>query len=143
METNQYILVDSEVLPEVFHKVLQAKNLLAKGTAKSASEACKMVDISRGAFYKYRDRIFIYDERMSNEIITFQLLLEDEPGILSQVLTCLYAVRANVLTVNQNIPNDKVAVVTISIRPSSDETNRVEMTESLKRINGVIDVKII
>ena len=134
METNQYILVDSEVLPEVFHKVLQAKNLLAKGTAKSSSEACKMVDISRGAFY---------DERMSNEIITFQLLLEDEPGILSQVLTCLYAVRANVLTVNQNIPNDKVAVVTISIRPSSDETNRVEMTESLKRINGVIDVKII
>ena len=143
METNQYILVDSEVLPEVFHKVLQAKNLLAKGTAKSSSEACKMVDISRGAFYKYRDRIFIYDERMSNEITTFQLLLEDEPGILSQVLTCLYAVRANVLTVNQNIPNDKVAVVTISIRPSSDETNRVEMTESLKRINGVIDVKII
>ncbi|MGI5895711.1 MAG: ACT domain-containing protein [Oscillospiraceae bacterium] len=139
----QYIVVDAEVLPEVFHKVMEAKSLLAKGIAKSSSDACKMVGISRGTFYKYKDRMFIYSERMSNEILTLQLVLEDEPGILSAVLSGLYKLGANILTVNQNIPNDKVAAVTISIRIPDPGPNIQTVTDCLGMVNGVVEVKLI
>ena len=48
-EKPKYLLVDSRVLPDVFCKVVYAKRLLAKGKARSSSEAAKMADISRSA----------------------------------------------------------------------------------------------
>lgn len=138
---DQYVVVDTGVLPEVFRKVMEAKELLAKGAAKSSSDACKMVGISRGAFYKYKDKMFIYSERMSNEIITLQLTLEDEPGILSAVLTRFYQLGANILTVNQNIPNDKVAAVTISIRVPDEQRKLEDLTGALREVGGVVEIK--
>lgn len=140
---DRYIVVDSEVLPDVFQKVLEAKRLLAKGTAKSSSEACKLVGISRGAYYKYKDRMFSYSERMGSENVTFHLVLEDEPGILSAVLTRFYELGANILTVNQNIPNDKVAVVSVSARISETTTDRDEILTALERVKGVVEAKIL
>ncbi len=141
--TDRYIVVDSEVLPEVFLKVLEAKELLAKGTAKTSSEACKMVGISRGAYYKYKDKMFSYSERASSENVTFHFVLEDEPGILSAVLTRFYELGANILTVNQNIPNDAVAVVSVSVRLPGGGNARSDLLAMLRQVRGVVDVKII
>ena len=142
-QSNRYIVVDSEVLPEVFLKVLEAKGLLAKGAAKTSSEACKMVGISRGAYYKYKDTMFSYSERVSSENVTFHFVLEDEPGILSAVLTRFYELGANILTVNQNIPNDAVAVVSVSVRLPGGENARTGLLAMLQQVKGVVDVKII
>ena len=87
--------------------------------------------------------MFIYSERMSNEILTLQLILEDEPGILSAVLSGLYKLGANILTVNQNIPNDKVAAVTISIRIPDPGPDIQPVTDCLGMVNGVVEVKLI
>lgn len=138
---SQYIIVDSKVLPEVFPKVLEAKSLLAKGIAKNSTEACKMAGISRGAYYKYKDSLFTYNERMNNEIITFHLTLADEPGVLSSVLLRFYEIGANVLTVNQNIPNDKVADVTVSVRMEQDSEDMEQIIRLMKSTDGVLDFK--
>ncbi len=141
--SDRYIVVDSEVLPDVFPKVLEAKNLLAKGAAKNSSEACKMVEISRSAYYKYKDKIFSYSERISKENVTFHFILEDKPGILSALLTRFYEWGANILTVNQNIPNDAVAVVSVTVRPPDHGNGQESLLESLKQIQGVVEVKIL
>lgn len=142
--SDRYIVVDADVLPEVFLKVLEAKSLIAKGAAKTSSEACKMVGISRGAYYKYKDKLFSYSERMNSGSVTFHFVLEDEPGILSAVLTRFYELGANILTVNQNIPNDAVAVVSVSVRiPNDAESDQSNILDLLRQVKGVVDVKIL
>ena len=115
-EKPNFLLVSAQVLPEVFLKVVEAKMLLAQGKAKSSSQAAKLAGISRSAFYKYKDSVYLYDERMSESLVTFSLTLEDRPGVLSSTLTELYKAGANIITVNQNIPAGGVASVSISAR---------------------------
>ena len=88
-ENLKFLLVDAQVLPDVFLKVVQAKMLLAQGKAKSSSQAAQMAGISRSAFYKYKDAIYLYDERMNENLVTFYLTLEDRPGVLSSLLLSL------------------------------------------------------
>lgn len=115
-EKSKMLLVDSSVLPEVMLKVLEAKTLIAKGIAKSPTEAARMLDLSRSTFYKYKDRIFYYNQNLSNNMLTLYAILHDEPGILSRFLSELYQYGLNIITVNQNIPIDSVASVTLSLR---------------------------
>jgi len=141
--TNHYIVVDASALPDVFAKVLDVKSILAKGGAKTSSEACKIVGISRGAYYKYKDKVFVYREKEGNESVTFHFVLEDKPGILSALLTRFYELGANILTVNQNIPNDEVAVVSITVHIPGDKNDRNELLLQLGKVGGVVEVKII
>ena len=93
-EQRRLIVVDSSVLPEVILKVLDVKKLLASREEKSSASACKRIGISRSAYYKYRDSVFSYDDKMTKRILTLSALLRDEPGILSSVLVTLHACEA-------------------------------------------------
>ena len=136
-----YLLVDSDMLPEVFRKVMEAKMLLASSRAKNASEAAKMVGISRSAFYKYKDSVHLPSNRVDSEVATYYMTLEDRPGVLSSVLSEIYRNQANILTVNQNIPMDGVAVVSISARVNEADIQSEKLTQCLKQIPGVVDIK--
>lgn len=143
MKNTKLVVVNSEVLPEIILKVLQAKKLRAGGDAKSSTEACKAVGISRSAYYKYKDSVFAYEEKLNQKIVSFYLVLRDEKGVLSSVLTRLYELNTNVLTVNQNIPIDDVATVTISFRFETDQLDAAMVKEEIHKLGGVVDVKII
>lgn len=143
MKNTKLVVVNSEVLPEIILKVLQAKKLRAGGDAKSSTEACKAVGISRSAYYKYKDSVFAYEEKLNQKIVSFYLVLRDEKGVLSSVLTRLYELNTNVLTVNQNIPIDDVATVTISCRFETDQLDAAMVKEEIHKLGGVVDVKII
>lgn len=140
-EKSQLILVESAVLPAVFLKVLEAKKLISKGLVKNSSEACKTVDISRSAFYKYKDSVFWYEEKHTQRTITLYFRLSDEPGVLSSVLSLLYRHEANVLTVNQNIPVDGVADVTITLRLKEKELSMQQLSKDFSAIQGIVEVK--
>ena len=71
------LVVSTDVLPDVFLKVVEAKNLLSKNEAKNSSDACRMVGISRSAFYKYKDNVQVFDEKGSGQISTLYLKLSD------------------------------------------------------------------
>ena len=71
----KYYIVEASALPEVFLKVAEAKRLLSTGEAATVNEATKMTDISRSAFYKYRDSVLPFQNMMTGRIITMQLLL--------------------------------------------------------------------
>ena len=142
-DIRQLVVVDSKVLPEVYMKVLEAKRMIARGDAKSSVEACKSVGISRSAYYKYRDCVFLYEEKLTHKIISLYAVLKDEPGVLSSILSRIYELGSNILTVNQNIPIDSVATVTISFRFDSDSIGIKMLKTKLSEINGVVDIKII
>ena len=100
----KYYIVEASALPEVFLKVAEAKRLLSTGEAATVNEATKLTCISRSAFYKYRDAVLPFQNMMIGRIITFQLLLQDEAGILSQILGRFADVKANIITINSIVP---------------------------------------
>ena len=139
----KYYIVEASALPEVFLKVAEAKRLLSTGEASTVNEATKMTDISRSAFYKYRDAVLPFQNMMTGRIITFQLLLHDEPGLLSNVLDVFADCKANIITINSIVPTNGTAVVTISA-----ETMDLTMTleAMLHRINdckGVVKAEVL
>lgn len=140
-EPLKYLLIEAKVLPEVFTKVMQAKMLLSRGKAKNASQAAQMAGISRSAFYKYKDSIFLYDERVNENIVSFYLTLEDRPGVLSNLLAEFYKLGANVITVNQNIPVDGVAIASVSVRTADATRSRSQILDMLEGLEGVVDAR--
>ena len=140
---SQYLLVDSKVLPEAFTKVVRAKQLLAQGKAKSLSEATKAVSLSRSAFYKYKDCVFTYQNTSARQIATLSAELVDEPGVLSEMLATLFKSGANILTINQNIPVDRVAPVSISMRTDALLVSAEALADDLRKLEGVVSLRIL
>ena len=139
----KYYLVEASALPEVFLKVAEAKRLIATGQASTVNEATKMTGISRSAFYKYRDTVLPFQNMMTGRILTFQLLLHDEPGVLSSVLMVYAKERANVLTINSIIPTNGHALVTISAELTDVAVSLEELLAELGNTPGVIKAEII
>jgi chorismate mutase len=139
----EFYLVEADVLPEVFQRVVQAKRLLAQGKAPNLSKAAELAGISRSAMYKYKDAVFPYLGASTRQIATFYTSLADEPGVLSAFLAELHRSGANVLTINQNIPVDGVAPVSVSIRTDKMLTEPEALVEALASLYGVVEVKLL
>ncbi|MCI8554106.1 MAG: ACT domain-containing protein [Clostridiales bacterium] len=131
------LVIDAAAAPEVFVRVVEAKRYLETGEARTAAEAARLAGLSRSAFYKYRDAVFLYDEGMNGRILTVHFLLRDRPGVLSAVLSAFAAAGANILTVNQNIPDSGAAAVSISARADRMNISAEEFARRLRLIDGV------
>ena len=144
MENNpKYYIVEASALPTVFLKVAVAKRLLSTGEAGTVNEATRMTDISRSAFYKYRDAVLPFQNMMTGRIITFQLLLHDEPGILSSILGIFSDRKANIITINSIVPTNGCAVVTISAETMDLTVTLEEMLRDIRSASGVIKAEIL
>ena len=139
----KYYIVEASALPEVFLKVAEAKRLLSTGEASTVNEATKMTDISRSAFYKYRDSVLPFQNMMTGRIITFQLLLHDEPGLLSNVLDVFADNKANIITINSIVPTNGTAVVTISAETMDLTIQLEELLRQLRQSKGVIKAEVL
>ena len=136
----KYYLVEAEMLPEIFLKVMEARELLQTGEASTVGEAVNKVGISRSAFYKYKDAVLPYREGGQDRVLTIQSMLEDKPGVLSSMITSFFDAGANILTVNQNIPSNGAAYVTVSVNTANMEMSVPELFEKLRSLDGVISV---
>lgn len=143
MNGKDLIVVDSGVLPEVFLKVLEAKKIIANKEEKSCAAACKKAGISRSAYYKYKDFVFNHEELITEKIVNLYIVLKDKPGVLSSVLVFLHNLKANILTVNQNIPVDGVAAVSISLKFTGDSKNELSTLNSIGKLDGVVEIRML
>ena len=139
----KYYIVEASALPEVFIKVAEAKRLLSTGEANTVNDATKMTDISRSAFYKYRDAVIPFQNMMKGRIITFQFLLHDEPGVLSTLLIAVAQEKANILTINSIIPTNGCALVTISAETTEVELSMEDLLHKLEKTPGVIRAEVL
>ncbi len=142
-DRSQLIVIDSNILPDVFTKVLDVKKLMAQCGEKSFASACKRIGISRSAYYKYKDSVFSYEELFNRRIVNMYLLLSDSPGVLSSVLVFLHDLDANILTVNQSIPVDGAAAVNISLRLTEQSEAQLNTLNSITELDGVLEVKLL
>ncbi|MEL4861264.1 ACT domain-containing protein [Pseudoflavonifractor phocaeensis] len=139
----QYFIVDAEALPEIFLKVAEAKRLLETGEAGTVNQAARKVGISRSAFYKYKDAVRPFNDMLNGRIVTFQILLKNEPGVLSAVLNIFALSGANILTINQGIPAGGGAAVSIGAETSGLAMTMEELLAQVAREKGVVRCEIL
>ena len=141
--TNVYFVVKKGALPEVLLKVVEANRLIDTQKAASVQEAVDMVGISRSSFYKYKDDIFPFHDSAQGTTLTLSCQMNDEPGLLSDVLKVVAEFKANILTIHQSIPINGIASLSLSIQILATTGDVSEMIQEMEKKNGVHNVKVL
>ncbi|AYA77161.1 ACT domain-containing protein [Robertmurraya korlensis] len=139
----KFYLVREDVLPEAMKKTLDAKEMLERGKVESVWDAVQKVDLSRSAFYKYRDTVFPFHTIVKERLITLFFHLEDRSGTLSQLLGVVASSGCNVLTIHQTIPLQGRANVTLSLNTTDMAIEIEELLARLRRMEFVEKVEVL
>ena len=138
----KYYLVAADALPEIFIRVAEAKRMMQTGEAATVGAATRMAGISRSAFYKYKDSVQPFNDMKAEHIITFYGMLKDNTGVLSRVLSVFAASGANILTINQSIPTNGCAAVTISAETSDMAESLEALLAEAEAVEGVVKFEV-
>lgn len=139
----KYYIVAADALPEIFVKVAEAKRMMQTGEAATVGAATRMAGISRSAFYKYKDSVQPFNDMKAEHIITFYGMLKDAPGVLSRVLSAFAGAGANILTINQSIPTNGCAAITVSAETSEMEMTLETFLDQVSSGEGVVRFEIL
>ncbi|AKC76023.1 ACT domain-containing protein [Staphylococcus sp. EG-SA-6] len=147
MDNNDYkkfYLIREDVLPESVVKTLKIKDALKNNPELSIYEAVKLFDLSRSAFYKYRETIFPVDEKMlDHREFTLILYVNDIVGMLAQVLNTVSKLQLSVLTIHQSVPMEEKATITLSLSAKDTTISIDEIIKALRNIEHVSKVELI
>ncbi|MCX7971231.1 MAG: ACT domain-containing protein [Negativicutes bacterium] len=142
-QRSQFYLVREEVLPEALKKTIMVKDMLKRGEARTINEAVGRVELSRSAYYKYKDYVFPFYEASREKILTLMLSMSHRPGMLSRVLQVIATAHASILTINQSIPLAGVANVTIAVETANMVGDVQTLIARLEAIDGVNKLDIL
>ena len=141
MEQRKLVIADLSVLPPVYHKVLKVKELLESGVAETVNEAADMADVSRSAYYKYKDYVFPFNQMQG--ILTLLIAVIDIKGVLSDMLAFMSDAGCNILTINQNVPINGVANITVTVQTEQMKVSTDRLITGLQPLRGVRKVNIL
>ena len=142
-EKGQYYVLKEKAVPEVLLKVVEAKRLIESGKIASVQEATEKVGISRSSFYKYKDDIFPFHDNAKGKTITFMIQMDDETGLLSDVLHIVADYHANILTIHQSIPVNGIASLTLSVDVLNETGDISQMVDTIEQQQGIHYLKIL
>ena len=140
---NGFFLVREEILPEAIKKTIKVKEMLKRGEARTINEAVDAVDLSRSAYYKYKEYVFPFYEASRDKIVTISFLLEHRNGVLSQLLNIISQANGSVLTINQGIPLQGVANATVSFETATLNMYLEALIDELRMATGVRKLEIL
>ena len=142
-KNSNYYLVREEILPEAIKKTIKVKELLKKGEVRTINEAVEKLNLSRSAYYKYKDYVFPFYEASKEKIVSLSILLDHKPGVLSRLLNTIAGDGGSVLTINQGIPLQGVANATISIETKDLAIDLEALLDKLRMVDGVKRLEVL
>lgn len=142
-EMSEYYVLKKKAVPEVLLSVVEAKRLLETHKVATIQEAVEIVGISRSSFYKYKDDIMEFHDNSQGTTLTINAQVNDEPGVLSDLLKIIAEHGANILTIHQSIPINATASLSMSVQILENTLDVSEMLEKMEATRGVHSVKII
>ena len=143
VKRRRFYLVAEEIMPEAMVKTVHVKDMLARGESHTVHEAVNGVGLSRSAFYKYRDLVFLYEEEGQGRLVTLSMILEHRQGTLSSVLNSIAQMGGNIITINQGIPMSQAAHLTATVEVQHLNGTLDDLVESLQTIQGVRKAEIV
>ena len=141
MSERKLVIADLSVLPPVYHKVLKVKEILESGAAQTVNEAADMAEVSRSAYYKYKDYVLPFNQMQG--ILTLLIAVIDIKGVLSDTLSFMSDAGCNILTINQNVPVNGVANITVTLQTENMRLSTDRLISGLQRVRGVRKVNIL
>lgn len=143
MGQHKYLIVAARVLPEVFTRIIEAKELLKQGKARNVTDAARMVGISRSTYYKYADTVFTVEDGVGGNKATVTFVLTHESGVLSHLLETIANARGNVVTLSQEAPVNGVADVTVTFDVSEMVLSLDDLLNHFKTVRGVVKTRLV
>lgn len=140
---DNYVIINKKILPETYIKVLKAKEILQNNKKLSISDVTKNVGISRSTYYKYKDNMYLSSKNKKERKIVISFLLSHKKGLLVSVLMLIKSVSGNIITINQNIPINDVASVTISMDISEMDIEIDKFIEKLSSLEGISKIELV
>jgi len=141
--TGNFYLVSDKILPEAIKKTIKVKELLRSDDRVTIQQAARQYDLSRSAFYKYKDFVFPFYDASKEKIISLSLLLEHKKGVLSRVLNSVAFDGGSVITINQGIPLQGVALTTMSIDTKTLSIELEALLDKIRMIEGVKRLEVL
>ena len=138
-----YYLVKKDILPSAIKKTIKVKEMLRRHDNMTINDAVSKMGLSRSAYYKYKDFVLPFYEASINKIVSVSFVLDNKQGVLSNVLNMISEDKGNVLTINQGIPLQGVAVATISIETKNMNIDLEALLDKLRLVNGVRRLEVI
>lgn len=135
----RYIMIREDALPDVYRKVLDVKEKLANQAQLSVNQACKESELSRSAFYKYRDMVYPYNENKRKKAVAYIMHAEIGAAMLSRLGEILHKHRAEILQFAQDKEKQVQARIFILLL-CHDSTDPNQIREEFQRIRGVSKV---
>ena len=142
-EKTKYFIVKEKALPEVLVKVVEAKKMLERRRGSTIQEVIEEVGLSRSSFYKYKDDIFPFHDSAQGTTLTLTCQMDDEPGLLSDLLKVVSDFHANILTIHQSIPINGIASLSLSIQILANTGDVSDMVDKMEKTSGVHYVKVL
>lgn len=143
LKKDKFYLVQEDILPEAIKKTIRVKEILRHGEVKTINEAVERMDLSRSAYYKYKDYVFPFYEIAQGKIVSITISMSNESGMLSSILRTIAEKNASVLTINQGIPLQGIAVASISFETKDMWGSLEELLDNIRVMNGILKVEII
>lgn len=141
--TTAYYVVRKRALPEVLLKVVEVNRLLDTRKAASVQEAVDKVGISRSSYYKYKEDIFPFHDSAQGTTLNLACKIDDEPGLLSDLLKVVADFEANILTIHQTIPINGTASLSLSVQILANTGDVSQMIQAMEKTRGVHNVKVL
>lgn len=142
-QKSAFFLVREEILPEAIKKTIKVKELLKRGEVRTINEAVEKMELSRSAYYKYKDYVFPFYEASQEKIVTLSLLLDHKAGVLSRVLNTIANERGNILTINQGIPLQGIANAAISMETADLALDLEALLQKIRMVDGVKKIDVL
>lgn len=143
LKKDKFYLVQEDILPEAIKKTIKVKEILKLGEAKTINEAVERMDLSRSAYYKYKDYVFPFYEIAQGKIVSITVSMSNDPGMLSSILRAIADRNGSILTINQDIPLQGIANVTIAFETKDLSTSLEECLDNIRSIRGILKVEIL
>ncbi len=143
LKKDKFYLVQEDILPEAIKKTIKVKEILKLGKAKTINEAVERMDLSRSAYYKYKDYVFPFYEIAQGKIVSITVSMSNDPGMLSSILRAIAESNGSILTINQDIPLQGIANVTIAFETKDLSTTLEECLDNIRSIRGILKVEIL
>lgn len=143
LKKDKFYLVQEDILPEAIKKTIKVKEILKLGKAKTINEAVERMDLSRSAYYKYKDYVFPFYEIAQGKIVSITVSMSNDPGMLSSILRAIADSNGSILTINQDIPLQGIANVTIAFETKDLSTSLEECLDNIRSIRGILKVEIL
>lgn len=143
LKKDKFYLVQEDILPEAIKKTIKVKEILKLGEAKTINEAVERMDLSRSAYYKYKDYVFPFYEIAQGKIVSITVSMSNDPSMLSSILRAIADSNGSILTINQDIPLQGIANVTIAFETKDLSTSLEECLDNIRSIRGILKVEIL